>query len=142
MVNKLDQKLDQKQKGAISLIVVVLLLSSFLIIALAIASLLFKQIIMSVQLSDSVGAYQAADSGIEYALYQKFRQGVKTSDDFFDVACVLGNWSPVGTTGAFCLEVAIEDEEIVGIKSIGKFNKVRRAIEIEVSGAVGGEPIP
>lgn len=123
----------QKQKGAISLILVILILSVFLVISLAMAVLLLKQITMSIQAGDSVGAYQAADSGIEYALYQKYEKGAKSADDFFEVACASKNWSAVGNDGAFCLEIIVEEGQIVGLKSIGKFRNVRRAIEVGLS---------
>jgi Tfp pilus assembly protein PilX len=65
----------QTKKGAISILLAVLILTSVFIIVFGLSGIMLKQIRMSGQASDSVKAYQAADSGIEWALYQ-VKQGI------------------------------------------------------------------
>jgi Tfp pilus assembly protein PilV len=106
----------QTKKGAISILLAVLILTSVFIIVFGLSGIMLKQIRMSGQASDSVKAYQAADSGIEWALYQ-VKQGI---------------------AGSYCLEItAGTQDDPEGIKSIGKVRQVRRAVEVAMAAAEG-----
>ena len=63
-------KKNISQQGAISIILVVLLLAELLVIGLGISLLAVKQIKMSGQIGRSVVAYYAAEAGAEKCLYQ------------------------------------------------------------------------
>lgn len=64
MLNKIQQK------GAVAIILAVLLLSVLSVIGLGIAVLMTNQIVMSGQVGNSVVAYYAAEAGSEECLYE------------------------------------------------------------------------
>ena len=125
------------KKGTISILLTILILSVILLIALGLSDIMLKQIKMSGQASDSIKAYQAADSGIEYALHQ-VKQGNPIPNDKLCDNCTLGSDCPEIDGSSYCLEITNGDQtNPKAIKSIGKAGKVRRAIEVAV--ATGGE---
>ena len=63
-----------KQKAAISIYLVIIILMGVLMIATAVSSFMLLQQKMSVETGLSAQAYQAADSGIEWALKEKKRR--------------------------------------------------------------------
>lgn len=134
----------QKQKGAVTIILSILILSVFLTISLALSGLVAQQIKLSSQTGESAGAYEAADSGMEFALYNFNRNGATTTAAFFSVVSEIssqdnycsGNntyWFSVGADAYFCLDlIAPVDDQITGIKTIGRYKKVQRAIELAI----------
>jgi hypothetical protein len=120
----------RKQVGSISLFLTILILAGVLIIAFGISSIILKQIKMSGQAGQSVKAYQAADSGIEWALYQ-ISQGNSIADDHLCSNCTLGIDCPEVNGGSYCLKIiqgTTENPEI--IKAIGRVGQARRAAEV------------
>ena len=66
----MENRKKTNQKGAISIILAVLLMSQVLVIGLGISILILQQIKMSSQAGLSVIAFYAADAGAEKCLYQ------------------------------------------------------------------------
>ncbi|MFH1392590.1 MAG: pilus assembly PilX N-terminal domain-containing protein [bacterium] len=113
-----------KNKG-VALILSVIILTAVLAIALTAGKVMVDKIKMSRNTSDSMKAYYAAESGIEYALYR-----IKNSLEI-EESHKCDNWQPVD--GAFyCLK-----QEGDSIKAIGKAGEARRGIEVEVAQAAG-----
>ena len=115
----------KKQSGT-TLILSIIILSLILVISLTASKIMVSETKMTSNTSDSIQAYQAADAGIEYALYR-----IKQGDD--EISTIVANCpcppeKPVGSNSSYCLEEIVG----VGIKAIGKANKARRALEIEV----------
>lgn len=137
-----------KEKGGIALILSFLVLSSLMAISLAVASLSIQQSRLSRQAEESVGAYQAADTGIEYFLFLANKMGVKTRQDLYDETGLVADeqfcsgssvyWFEVNWYygSYFCLEptvVSDVDDTITNIKVIGRYGRygdTRRAIEL------------
>jgi len=121
------------QKGAIALILTLVILTVLLIVALSMADLTLKEIKMSKSVKESLLAYQSADSGIEYALY-KIKNG---ATDLAGLGLVAGEecsgastkWFDVGNS-KYCLEPTIDASGITAVESTGKFRKTRRAVMI------------
>lgn len=136
-----------KEKGAIALILSVLILSSLTVIGLAIASMTLQQLEMSRLNRESVGAYQAADSGIEYASYVAAKLaniggGKVGLAEFYTATSLTANslckgsspyWFEINASigSSYCLDVFSSDGIVTGIKAIGEYQgRTRRAIEI------------
>jgi len=66
--NKMNNGLSQK--GVVSIVLAVLLLSILLVIGLGISALMLQQLKLSGQSSQSVIAFYAADAGAERCLYE------------------------------------------------------------------------
>lgn len=115
-----------KNKG-MALILSVIILTAVLAIALTAGKIFTDRIKMSRNTSDSMKAYYAAESGIEYALYQiKNSQEIEASHK---CNVDMTNWQTVD--GAFyCLK-----QEGDTIKAIGKAGEARRGVEVEVAQA-------
>ena len=114
-----------KSKG-VALILSVIILTAVLAIALTAGKIFTDKLKMSRNTSDSMKAYYAAESGIEYALYQ-----IKQTPSWTPtVNCSDPNqWTEVD--GAkYCLEKTGDT-----IKAIGKAGETRRGIEVEVASA-------
>lgn len=135
---------NNRQKGAVALILVVLVLSALMAISLGISGLVIQQIRLARQVGESAGAYQAADSGIEMSLYHYNTDEATTTVDFLSVANGLNDsanycsgadtyWFNVGPNAFFCLELNEDEGKITSIKSIGKQKETRRAAQISVS---------
>jgi hypothetical protein len=136
-----------KEKGGIALILSILILSTLTVIGLTIASMVLQQLEMARLTRESVGAYQAADSGIEYASYVASKlanigSGQAGLVEFYaatgldaDSLCPgsATHWFEINSSigSSFCLDVSASGNIITGIKAIGEFKgRTRRAIEI------------
>jgi len=78
---------SQFQKGAISIVLAVLLLSILLVIGLGVSALMLQQIKLSGQSSQSVVAFYAADAGAERCLWE-VRKGMNIcpfTDELLDI---------------------------------------------------------
>jgi len=144
-----------EKKGAISIFLVLIILSSILLITGIISYLMIGEIKIARDTGFSSSAYQAADSGVEFALWAR-KTGIGISeiqDDFIaiiDCPCLnpeesgacdcagdtcwmcLGSntcWFPVNDC-SYCLDLEEGGGKIVHIKSIGKCKDIRRAIEV------------
>jgi len=114
-----------KNKG-VALVLSVIILTAVLAIALTAGKIFTDKLKMSRNTSDSMKAYYAAESGIEYALYQ-----IKQTPSWAPTAnCSdLNQWT--GVDGAkYCLEKTGDT-----IKAIGKAGETRRGIEVALAQA-------
>jgi len=128
----------KKNKGS-ALLVVLIVLSGMMIISFTANELMFRQLQSSANIWESVRAYQAADSGIEYALYEVF----KNNNTSFDFNNICEDWNQDLTEVKYCLKVeevlagdkdAIKGESNITdqkrIRSIGKSGQVRRGLSV------------
>ncbi|OGZ34100.1 MAG: hypothetical protein A3I88_03215 [Candidatus Portnoybacteria bacterium RIFCSPLOWO2_12_FULL_39_9] len=118
-----------KQNGAVSLLLTILVLAGILVIALGISKIILQEIRMTGQVGESTKAYQAADTGIEWALYQviKVKQPIPDSK-----LCANNGWTNLDSQTAYCLEITQGTPQTPEkIKAIGRVNRVRRAVEIK-----------
>ena len=126
----LQIKKQKNQKGAVSLLLVILILSGILIIALSVSKIVLREIQMTAQISESVRAYQAADTGAEWTLYQIIK--VKQPSILAERLCSNNDWTYLDSQVAYCLEITKGTSEAPkAVKAVGRVNKVRRAVEIE-----------
>ncbi len=112
----------KNQKGQNALLITLVFLSVILSIGIWLTSLTVKEMRMASNVEESLKALNAADSGIEHALF-RLDQG-----DFIDQLCSSG-WTTLDNGSQYCLEVTegtIANPE--AIKSIGNFNDVERAV--------------
>lgn len=123
-----------EQKAAISIYLVLIVLMGVLMIATAIASFMLLQQKMSIETGLSSKAYQAADSGMEFALLVG-KQG-KTIEDLTSEfgqgwMCSEENarWFSVNDC-SYCLDLQEEGGKITNFKSIGRCGSVQRAIQV------------
>ena len=111
------------QKGAVSIILAVLLLSVLLVIGLGISILMIQQIKMSGQAGRSVVAYYAAEAGAEKCLYEvRKNEAVSCPDD--------ANWVQLDTVSPF--NEAYYKTTYNGsdtIESTGRFRGTTRKVE-------------
>lgn len=136
------------QKAAISIYLVLIVLIGVLMIAMAISSFMLLQQKMAIETGLSNKAYQAADSGMEWAL-----RGAKEGKDISGLREELLNEGHIGVAEgtdwlcsgenpywikmdscSYCLYLEENGDitpKIVKFKSIGKCGNVRRAIEVE-----------
>jgi hypothetical protein len=144
-----------KQKAAVSIYFVLIVLIGVLMIAMAISSFMLLQQKMSIETGLSSKAYQAADTGMERVLLAK--KSIESEDQQFTLSYFLGGfattlaaefniqlsqnwmcsgnetvWFPVDSSGecSFCLEAAEGEGVITNLKSIGRCKNVQRAIEV------------
>lgn len=113
-----------KSKG-VALILSVIILTAVLAIALTAGKVFTDKLKMSRNTSDSMKAYYAAESGIEYALYR-----IKNSLEIeasYKCNADMTNWQTID--GAFyCLK-----QEGDLIKAIGKAGGTKRGIEVALA---------
>ncbi len=69
-----------KNEGAVSIIMSIMVLNILFVIGSGIAFLMFQQVKLSRQAGESVAAFYAADAGAEKCLYQ-IRKGIGTNCD-------------------------------------------------------------
>ncbi len=106
---------NMAQKG-IALLLTVVIISMILLIATLIANIVVTQLKLAGDINDSTAAIYAADSGVEWQLYQ-IRNGVSVS------APVMSNGATVSVTvtGAY---------PNFTIKSLGSYGVVKRQFEV------------
>ncbi|PIY74402.1 MAG: hypothetical protein COY10_00865 [Candidatus Portnoybacteria bacterium CG_4_10_14_0_2_um_filter_43_36] len=73
------------QKGAVTILLTVMVLNVLLVIGLGVSVLIFQQIKSSVQSGESVVAFYAADAGAERCLYE-IRQNDAVSCPYTDIS--------------------------------------------------------
>lgn len=139
-----------KEKGAVALVLTILIASILLAISLTVANLVIQQSVTTRLIQESIIAYQAADSGIEYALYSakkvyKGGGGVLLSDFYAETGlntsrlCDKPNvhWFSVGYSDYifYCLDViaAETSNELISVKAIGEYaGRTRRSVEVVI----------
>ena len=112
---QLFKKDNQKQSG-IALLLVVVVLSVIILIAVFIANTVVVHLKLAKDIGDSQTAIYAADSGVEWQLYQT-RKGVLVA-------------SPVMSNGATVSVTVTGSYPSFTIKSLGSYNAVKRQFEI------------
>lgn len=120
----------QKQRGAVSLLLTILILAGILIIALAVSKIMLSEIRISGLAADSIKAYQAADSGLEWALYQiKIGQIPNLNGRLCP-----DSWTMVGEETDYCLEIVKVNQkgEPATIRTTGRAGKIRRIVETDL----------
>ncbi len=111
-------------KGAVSILLVMSILSVILAIALGSSAITAIQTKTSLSSNDSVVAYYAAEAGAEYALFE-----VRKNSTVLTTTCY-GGWVNMGNA-KYCLIVsgAIGDGDL-RVQSIGDYKSARRSVEI------------
>lgn len=117
-----------KMKKGVTLYFAIVVMSVIFSIGIGLSLLIFTQIKITKEIGDSVVALYAADSGIEEALYKLYKEEATLPFNFSENigeaslevrAFSSGNPEcPSPPNGYYC------------IKSIGKYRKTQRAIEI------------
>jgi len=124
---------NQVSNGQIGILLAVLVMAITLLIAFAISEIILKQIKMSGTGSDSIKAYEAADSGLEWALAQVKNNPNGGLDNICGINCTLGTDCPTVGDASYCIKVepstAVKWSDVTTITSIGKAGKVRRSIK-------------
>jgi Tfp pilus assembly protein PilX len=108
-------KFNNTQSG-IALLLTMIITSAALLIAVLISNVVTTQIKLSSDIRDSTLAIYAADSGIEWELYQ-IRQGAAVP-------------APVMANGATIITIVSGSAPNFTIKSLGSFGTVKRQFEV------------
>jgi len=114
-------------RGAVSLIMVMIILSVILAIVTGSSFIISNGLMASLRHSDSVVAFYAAETGIEQALFDH-----KTQEPAPAARCGTG-WASVGVA-RYCLSITETTPgdylTITKIQSTGEYKNTRRSIEI------------
>ena len=115
------------EKKGISVLYAVFIMSILMAISFGISAILISQIKMLGEIGHSVVAFYAADSGIEKAMYALYSQGVSLP---FSYSGTVGGASySVSGFGSGTLDCPTPTNQYYCIKSIGEYQKTKRAIE-------------
>ena len=106
---------NNNQKG-ITLLLTVIIISIVMSIAILISNIVITQLKLAGDISDSVTAIYAADSGVEWQLYQ-IRYGTSVP-------------VPVMSNGAIVTTTVIGSYPNFTIKSLGSYRAVKRQFEV------------
>jgi len=116
MNNKLRKKNTFSQKGAVSIIFAVMIMSIIVVITASMSALMIQQIKMSGQTGYSVVAFYAADAGVERCLYDIRKGGA--------IDC---SYSVDFTSGA---KYTVTYDGLSVITSKGEYKGVSRKVEV------------
>lgn len=116
-------------RGTVSLVVTLVILSLILAIALGSSYIVTSGLKTSINYSDSIAAFYAAETGVEQALFDHKDGGNPSA-----ARCGVGpGWTIYGNA-QYCLVVTQTDITdpltITKIQSIGEYRSTRRSIEI------------
>lgn len=109
-------KTTNKNQSGIALLLTVVILSIVTLIAVLIADIVIIQLKLAKDIGDSQAAIYAADSGVEWQLYQ-IRKGVSVA-------------SPVMLNGATIETTVTGAAPNFNIKSLGSYQSVKRQFEV------------
>ena len=114
---KNSAKTIDKEKG-IAVLMTVMIISIVMLVATLIANVVSIQLKLAGDIADSTTAIYAADSGVEYKLYQIRKEGILAGTEF-----LLSNGATVSVTvsGIF---------PNLTIKSLGSYLSVKRQFEV------------
>ena len=115
IANKKFRQSMAKQEG-VALLLTMIILSVVTLVSVFIVNIVSNELKLSSDINDSKKAIYAADSGVEWQLYQ-IRQGATVA-------------SPVMSNGAIVSVTVTGSYPIFNIKSLGSFNTVKRQFEI------------
>jgi len=106
-----------KEKG-IAVLITVMIISIVMLVATLIANITATQLKLASDIADSTTAIYAADSGVEYKLYQIRKEGNTTGAEIS-----LSNGATVSVTVSGALPS-------LTIKSLGSYRSVKRQFEV------------
>lgn len=106
---------NNKESG-IALLLTVIILSAVILIAVLIANIVIVQLKLAKDIGDSQTAIYAADSGVEWQLYQ-IKKGVSVA-------------SPAMSNGATVETTVTGTAPNFTIKSLGSYQSVKRQFEV------------
>lgn len=115
MKNSEKFKQNTAQNG-IALLLTVIILSIVMLIAGLITTIVTTQLRLSIDINNSMAAIYAADSGVEWQLYQ-IRKGISVA-------------MPTMTNGAILTVAVTGSSPNFTIKSLGSYRTVKRQFEI------------
>lgn len=119
-------------KGAASIFLVMTVLAAVLAIALGSSSMVATEIRSSLDSGQSVAAFYAAESGIEQAMYDRFKSEIQPTGEVCGV-----DWTIVSDPAKYCLIITQGDisdyTSITNIQSVGDYKTTRRSIEITLN---------
>jgi hypothetical protein len=104
-----------RQKGAVAILLVFLILSVTLLISAGLSVIFVQQIKNSSLMSQSTVAFYAADAGSEYALYQIMKKNINN-----------GNYNETFSVGSI-FSVSWSSANII---SRGEYGKTTRKVEV------------
>lgn len=113
------------QKGAVTIIIAMIVLSAILMIAMAISSLVFSSSEMGKMSYSSYKSFYASEAGVEFYLYYLIRSGAgytPTVGDEFNFTLANGSSYKI---------MIVQTSPSVIFKSIGEYEGTKRAIEID-----------
>lgn len=108
--------IQNNKEGGIALLLTMIILSVVTLVSVFIVNVVSNELKLAGDINDSKKAIYAADSGVEWQLYQ-IRQGATVA-------------SPVMSNGATVSVTVIGDYPSFTIKSLGSYNVVKRQFEI------------
>lgn len=108
-------KIISKENG-IALLLTVVIISIVMLIAILISNIVITQLRLAGDINDSTAAIYAADSGVEWQLYQ-IRNGASVP-------------VPAMSNGATISTTVIGDYPNFTIKSLGSYQEVKRQFEV------------
>ena len=107
---------NKNNEGGVALLLTVIILSIVTLVSVFIVNVVSNELKLAGDINDSKKAIYAADSGVEWQLYQ-IRQGASVA-------------SPVMSNGASVSVTVVGSYPNFTIKSLGSFNIVKRQFEI------------
>ena len=124
MNGKLNDKLTERaeEKGQVTLLIVLIMLSTMLVAGLFVADMIMKQTRAALNVLRSAQAYYATDSGSENVLYEIIHNG-KEAEDIPDA---IGNVE-IGDCSYNAVNVGSEN---LKVEIIGSCGQARRSIEL------------
>ena len=106
---------NKNKESGIALLLTVIILSIVTLVSVFIVNIISNELKLASDINDSKKAIYAADSGIEWQLYQIRHESVA---------------SPVMSNGATVSVTVTGNSPSFNIKSLGSFNTVKRQFEI------------
>lgn len=113
---KFRQNMANNKESGIALLLTIIILSIVTLIAVLIANIVIVQLRLARDIGDSQAAIYAADSGIEWQLYQ-IKKGVSVA-------------SPIMSNGATVETKVIGEASNFTVKSLGSYQSVKRQFEV------------
>lgn len=115
----------EREKGAVALLVTVIILSVIFVIASSMTVVRIIEIQFASDVSESNAAYEAADSGMECALNQ-----IQEDSTGATIAANCPNGTAVGAGSYELSIISYVGADVEKIKSIGTAQGTKRAVEV------------
>jgi len=125
--------IHNSEKG-VSLYLSLMIMTVLLTMALGLSAILFGQIRIVREMGNSVVAFYAADTGIEWTLYQseecrRLSPDCNLSICKLDCTCLLDQTFPEKNIGQASYIATVSNNGAT-LKSIGRYKETKRAIEV------------